>query len=48
MEKTEVMIGRKGDDKPMIFRFDEPMQAYIFYCEAKDNYAEDDMVIEMW
>lgn len=44
---TEVLIGRKTDTKPMVFQFESPIMAYEFYCTCKENYAEDDIVVEM-
>ena len=44
---TEVMLGRKTDKEPMIFRFESPIAAYEFYCIVRENYAEDDIVVEM-
>ena len=45
--RTEVRLGRKTDREPMVFLFDSPIEAYEFYCIAKENYAEDDFIIEM-
>ena len=45
--KTEVRIGRKHDKEPMVFLFDSPIMAYEFYCVCRENYAEDDIIVEM-
>ena len=42
-----VRIGRKGIDGYMEFEFDNGMDAYTFYSDAKDHYREDDMLIFM-
>ena len=44
---TEVRVGRKTDTEPMVYRFESPILAYEFYCMCKENYAEDDLVVEM-
>jgi len=47
IEMTIVKIGRKESDKCMEFEFDYPMDAFVFYSQAKNSYREDDMVIAM-
>lgn len=42
-----VRMGRKGSDDFMEFEFDDGMDAYTFYSEAKDHYREDDLLIFM-
>ena len=47
IEMTIVKIGRKESDKCMEFEFDYPMDAFVFYSQAKNSYRENDMVIAM-
>ena len=45
---TVVTIGRKdGKDFPLQFAFENSMDAFVMYSQAKDTYREDDLVIEM-
>lgn len=44
---TLIMMGRKGAKGGMEFAFENAMDAFVFYSQAKDTYREDDLVIAM-
>jgi hypothetical protein len=47
MKMTVVRIGNKKNPFPLEFEFDEEMDAFNFYSEAKDHYRENDFIIAM-
>lgn len=47
MKMTVVRIGNKKNAFPLEFEFDEEMDAFNFYSEAKDHYRENDFIITM-
>ena len=42
-----VRMGRRDCDDYLEFAFDDGMDAYTFYSDAKDHYREDDLIIVM-
>lgn len=44
---TIVRIGRKGSADYLEFAYENAMDAFMFYAQAKDAYREDDLVIDM-
>ena len=44
---TTILLGRKDSTEPLRFEFESDIMGFAFYVEAKDHYAEDDLVVQM-
>lgn len=44
---TIIRIGSKKNPFPLEFKFDDGMDAFQFYADARDHYREDDLIITM-